>query len=271
VIDELDRELAALGMPARRRRRIRLELEDHLACDPSADLGDPHELARQFANELGTVLARRAGFVTFALLAPFGLLFGALFLLASVRHGNPSLALTVGLVLGVQLAFVGGVLGLLRAWRLRRSVVIPAGEARILLRRAALAIAGAALTAGALWYFASGYYGDFRWTSGALPWVAFGCGCAVVVLGAAVVVRAWRLLPVEEGETHDLSFDLGVAAGPWSLALVLAGGVAVCIALGGVAQSDPIDGLVRGLADGLLCLAGFAALGRPLGLRRQPS
>jgi hypothetical protein len=47
--------------------------------------------------------------------------------------------------------------------------------------------------------------------------------------------------------------------------------MAACIALGEVVQSDPMDGLVRGVADGLVCLVGIGLLGRPLGLRRQPS
>jgi len=34
-----------------------------------------------------------------------------------------------------------------------------------------------------------------------------------------------------------------------------------------VVQDDPFDGLARALADGLLCLGGFAVLGRYLGLR----
>jgi len=271
VIDELDRELAAVGVPARRRRRIRLELEDHLACDPSADLGDPQELARQFADELGTAYARRVGVAIFVVLAPFGLLVGALFLFASVRLGNPPLALTVALAVGVQSAFVGGTLAVLRAWRLRRLAVIPRGEAQILLCRAGLAVGGAALTAVALLYYATGFYQDFWWTVRLLPWVAVGLGGAAVFLGGAAIARAWRLLPVAEGETHDLSFDLGVTAGPWQLALLIATAVAICIALAGVVQSDPIDGVARGLADGLLCLAAFAMFGRALGLRRQPS
>jgi hypothetical protein len=269
VIDELDRELVAAGVPARRRRRIRLEFEDHLACDPAADLGDPRELARQFADELGTAYARRAGFAVLALLAPFGLLFGALFLLASVRTGNPTPALTLALVVGVQLAFVGGTLAALRAWRLRRSAVIPAGEARIVLRRAGIAILGAALTLVALLYFASGFYGIFRWTFSALPWITFGAGVVAVLLGTAAVVRAWRLLPVADGETHDLSFDLGLNVSPWCIALVLAAVVALLIGLAGAVQADPIDGLARGVADGLLCLISFALFGRALGLRRR--
>lgn len=269
MIDDLDRELIAVGVPARRRRRIRLELEDHLACDPGADLGDPQALARQFADELGTAYARRAGVTVFAVLVPFGLLFCVMFLLASVRTGNPTLALTLALVVGVQLAFVGGVLAVLRAWRLRRLVVIPAEEARVLLRRAGVAIGGAALTLIALLYFASGFYGIFRWRFTALSWVTVGVGALAVLLGGVAVVRAWRLLPVADGEPYDLSFDLGVGASPWRIALVAATAVALSIALAGVVQSDPIDGLARGVADGLLCLAGFALLGRALGLRRR--
>jgi hypothetical protein len=179
------------------------------------------------------------------------------------------LALMLALVVGAQLAFVGGTLAVLRAWRLRRLAVIPAAEARIVLRRAGLAVAGAALTAVALWYLASGFYEDFWWTVGPVPWVTVGVGAAVVVLGSGAIVRAWRLLPVAEGGTHDLSFDLGLDLDPWLLAFLIAGAVALCIALAGVVQSDPLDGLARGLADGALCLGAFALLGRPLGLRKS--
>lgn len=270
MIDELDRELRAVGVPARRRRRITLELEDHLACDPDADLGDPRALARQFADELGTALARRAGLAIVVLLAPLGILTVAFFLFASVRVSYPPLALTLALLVGVQLAFVGGALAATRAWRLRRLVVIPAVEAGVLVRRAGLAVAGAALTTVPLGYLASGFY-PFVWTSRPLAWVTFAAGAAAVLLGSAAVIRAWRLQPITDGEAHDLSFDLGLNVDPWRIALRAAGAVALCITLAGVVQSDPVDGLAGGLADGSLCLAGFALFGRPLGLRRQAS
>jgi hypothetical protein len=72
----------------------------------------------------------------------------------------------------------------------------------------------------------------------------------------------------------DLFDDLGglvppaLRGRPWRFALAVAGALAVAIALAGVVQSDPFDGLARGLADGAACLAGFAVLGRYLGLRR---
>ncbi len=55
---------------------------------------------------------------------------------------------------------------------------------------------------------------------------------------------------------------------PWKLAIGLAAAILVVLAVAGVAQSDPYDGALRGLADGLACLLGFGLLGRYLGLRR---
>ncbi|HEY2354791.1 MAG TPA: hypothetical protein VGH79_07850 [Gaiellaceae bacterium] len=269
MIDALDRELRARGVPARRRRRIRLELEDHLACNPSADLGDPVALARQFADELGTAYARRAGFGAFLALVPLGVSFMALFAFTAVYTTSAPSALTLELVIGVQLAFVGGMLALLRAWRLRRAVVVPAAEARVLHRRAALGLGGGVLTEIGLVLLASGYYPDVQWHEPALAWLTAAVGAASLFAGGCVLVRASRLTPVAEGVARDLSFDLGVDASPRHLAFAIAGAVALCIAVAGVVQADPFDGLVRAVGDGLLCLAGFAVLGRPLGLRKS--
>ena len=64
-LDDLRRELAQVGMRPRRADRIVTEFEDHLASNPDAPLGEPEAIARQFANELGTGLARRASFRAF--------------------------------------------------------------------------------------------------------------------------------------------------------------------------------------------------------------
>src|SRR4030095_5438125 len=58
VIDELERELASVGIRGRRRERILAEFADHLACDPGAQLGDPRELAAEVANHLAGDSAR---------------------------------------------------------------------------------------------------------------------------------------------------------------------------------------------------------------------
>jgi hypothetical protein len=250
VIDRLDRELAALGVPARRRRRIRVELEDHLACDPSADLGDPAELARRFADELGAAYARRAAYSVFLALVPVGVLSGVL---ALVSHGT----VNVGTILGGQLAFVGGTLALLRAWRLRRATVVTAADATFLRRRVLLGIGGGLLTLASIAVA----------TQRPLALLSVASGAVVLAVAAAACLAAIRIRPVAAGGAHDFSFDVGVRADPWRLALWIAAAVVVCIAVAGIVQSDPLDGLVRAFGDGLLCLAGFAALGRPLGLR----
>lgn len=246
MIRDLDRELRAAGIRRARRLRILAELEDHLACDPGAQLGDPRALARQFADELGTVYARRAGFVSFLALVPFGLAFGALFALDQVAN--------VAVVLGTQLAFVGGTLAALRAWRIRRALVVPAAQATMLLRRGSLAVAGAAMTAGGL-------------VPSSIPVAAIGF--ASVALSGAALARAARLRPGAAGPAAgDLATDLGRTESPWRLALLIAGAVALCIAVAGAVQDDPFDGLLRAVLDGLVCLGGFAVLGRSLGLRR---
>jgi hypothetical protein len=245
VIAELERELHAVGIPRARRARILAEIADHLACDPSADLGEPRVIARRFADELGTAYARRAGFASFLALAPFG--FACVVLFALHRTVN------VPIVLGTQLAFVGGTLAALRAWRIRRAVAVPAAQASIVLRRVGLALAGTALTAGGLF-------------PASVPVAAIGCASAAVC--AAALVRAARLRPADGAPADgDLATDLGIDETPWRLALLIAGGVALCIAVAGAVQADGIDGALRGLVDGSACLAGFAVLGRPLGLR----
>jgi hypothetical protein len=268
-LDELERELRAARVPGARRRRIVAELADHLACDPTAveRLGDPRSLARRFADELGTSFARRAAVGSFLALVPLGVLFAVLFALTALYTTNVAAGLTLALVFGTQLAFVGGTLGLLRAWRLRDVAVIPAAEARVLLRRAGVGIAGGGIVVVALYLLASGRWLGVQWSAPALAWTTVAVGAASVLFGAAVVVRGLRLIPRAGGEPADFAFDLGVTADPWLLALAIAAGVAACIAVAGVVQGDPIDGLIRAFGDGLLCLAGFGVLGRPLGLR----
>ncbi|HEY3551046.1 MAG TPA: hypothetical protein VGK69_08340 [Gaiellaceae bacterium] len=268
-LDELDRELRRTRIPGARRRRIRAEFADHLACDPTAGerLGEPGVLARRFADELGTTFSRRAAFAAFLALVPVGAMTVALFALAARYTTNVDVGATVILVVAVQFSFAGGTLAFVRAWRLR-SAVVAAAEGRVLRRRAAVGLASGAVTVSVLAALVSGRYGGLQVSSPPLAWTTVSVAAASIAAGALVLVRAAGLRPMAEGAAGDLSFDLGLDADPWRLALWIAGTLALCIALAGVVQSDPIDGAVRGLGDGLVCLAGFAALGRPLGLRR---
>jgi hypothetical protein len=277
-LEEVRRELWAAGVPTRRRRRIAAELEDHLACDPSAAerLGDPRELARRFADEVGTVLSRRAAYGVFLALAPLGVMFGALFALLGPAGYTASKPNFVGAatIFGTQIAFVGGTLALLRAWRIRRDLVVPAAQSRILLRRAGFAVVGGALTVAGIAAGAESATGVAGWFA-PLAYATAGVGALTLTMATVALCHAYRLQPVAAGRASgDLESDLGpmvpamLRGGTWRLPLAIAGLVVLCIALAGAVQDDPFDGLARALLDGLACLAGFALLGRFLGLRR---
>jgi hypothetical protein len=277
-LEEVRRELAAAHIPAGRRRRIVAEFEDHLQCDPSAAarLGNPAELARRFADEVGTALSRRAAFAVFAGLVPLGLMFVLLFALLGPANFTSSDPNFVGgaVILGTQVAFVGGMLALLRAWRLRRATVVPAAQSAVLLRRCALGLAGGLLTIAGIVVGAAQTVPDVAAWFAPLAYAIAAVGAVTLAAASVPFGRALRLQPVGTGAASgDLESDLGslVPAGlrgrPWRLAIAIAALVALCISLAGVVQGDTFDGLARAFADGLACLIGFAALGRWLGLR----
>jgi uncharacterized membrane protein YbhN (UPF0104 family) len=282
-LESLSSELATVGIRGRLRRRILLEIGDHLDSDPQARLGAPGDLARQFADELGTTRARRAALVTFAALAV-----AAAMLLVSwagskatgvawPRVHPPSRPVAnlafVLLAIGSQVAFAAGVLGVVRALRRRSALVVPRAEATVIGRRAIVALlAGVAAMAGLALIGFEFRRGQPAWW---MPVTLAGAGVAAGGLLAAMVIvaAALRLRPVAPGEAGDLFVDLGplappvLRARPWRLALAVAAALAVIITVGGALQSDGYDGAVRGVADGLACLAGFALLGPYLGLR----
>lgn len=280
-LETLDSELAAVGIRGRRRARIRRELADHLDCDPQAQLGTPSDLARQFADELGTTFARRAAFVAFAGLAltavflAVGLLSAQGQVFASRSSARPLLA-DVGAwltVMGAQVALVAGLLAALRAFRLRGDGVVSRAEAVTIVRRASVGIGAGIVTMVGLGLSALAlrHHTPSSWTPLALGLA--GGGIVVLLTTMPMVASAARTRPVAEGAAGDLSEDLGplmptsLKVRPWRFAIAVALAVAVVIAVAGVIQSDPFDGALRGLADGAACFAGFAGLGRYLSLR----
>jgi hypothetical protein len=150
---DLSAELGGRGVRGRRRRRILAEAEDHLRSDSDAArrFGDPAAIAQAFADDIGTRGALRAPLWAFAALAVAGLFYGAMFVAwsglgAAGSDGAPGAFQTVaagraswlglvaagGLVVAPQMAFVTGVLALLRALRLRGRSPVPAAEVRAL-------------------------------------------------------------------------------------------------------------------------------------------
>jgi hypothetical protein len=282
-VDELSNALADVGISRSLRRRILAEFTDHLACDPEAELGAPRALARQFADELGTARARRAGLTTFLALALAGALFGVVLLTspgaAAFTNGAPPDSPLLGrlanlvAVLAPQLALVTGTLAGLRVLRRRSEPVIPRAEAVIIARRALLGVLAGFASMAALALMAIEFHRDVPswWMTFALIASAVGAGALAFVTPAAF--SAARTLPAAEGSAGDLFDDLGaVVPGrlrgrPWWFAVTVAAGVALAITVAGFAGSDGYDGALRGLLDALACLGGFALLGRYLGLR----
>lgn len=277
-LQDLNSELSRVGFRGARRQRIIDEFSDHLACDPSAELGEPRVLAEQFADELGTSQARTAAFTAFGALAVLGaVLVVRLVSMGPFNRIQGSPGDTLGILVGVmaaQIAFVSGGLALVRSLRLRGRPTIPADEARILGRRAGVGLAAGALATIAIPLRAAA-------TPGQTPSTVWSVVTIVVALGAVVVaipavVRAARLRPVCPGQAEDLLADFGpfrplvaalTGASPTRFALLSGGAIAVLIAVAGVVADDPYDGILRGLMEAAVYLGAYALLGRYLGLR----
>ena len=282
-VGALSEELARVGIGGRLHRRILAEIGDHLESDPEAALGDPADLARQFADELGTARARRGAYAAFAVLVFAAAVLGASWLgskatgLAWPRVHPPSRILAdvafALVVIGSQVAFVSGVLAAGRALRHRGALVLPRAEATVITRRALVALlAGIGTMAGVALIAVELHVGQPSWW---MPATLAGAvvGLCLLIGAASVALAALRTRPAADGQAGDVFADLGPLAPPplrgrpWAFALTVAAAVAVVITLAGVLQSDGYDGALRGLADGAACLAGFAVLGRYLGLR----
>lgn len=276
-LDQLSSELTAAGIRGARHRRIVAEFADHLHENPAADLGAPEAIARQFADELGTSFARRAALAAFAALAVAGILVAArgasLMPFTSEGFGPAdTVSLLVALLAG-QVAFAAGSLGVLRAWRLRRSASIPRREATVLARRA-----GVGLAAGAVTVLAMPLGQVVRIHGGAtnslVPgwwWAGMIVSLVALATAAPALLRAARLRPLAGGSGGDLLADLGPvgapARTPTRFALLFAAALVVLVAAAGVVADDPYDGILRGLVEGGACFGGYLVLGRYLGLK----
>ncbi|MGH2835313.1 MAG: hypothetical protein ACRDLT_09500 [Solirubrobacteraceae bacterium] len=282
-LEALESELKTAGIPSARRARIIAEFADHLHEDADARLGAPRELARQFADELGTRLARTAAFRTFGALAFVAVALGAMFLAVgrmraltmSTQNHTPTpgwaAPILMFAVLAGQVALAAGGTALLRTWWLRRQPVINAREATVLARRSAVGIAGGAVALLALPTMALAFHrqAGVAWTITA--WVLTGVGFLALAAVVPSVRAGTRLRPEVAGQAGDLIDDLG----PWAptgltpvrLAWLVAAAIVVALGAAGAVTDDPYDGIARGVFDAAACMTGFMVLGRYLGLR----
>jgi len=276
-LDALSSELGNVGVRGRLRRRILAESEDHLRSDPDAveRFGAPAELANAFAAELGTRASRRAAVGAFLALGVAGGVYALSFVGASFAGHPPpdtwpllaQLAL-VAVIIAPQISFVAGSLALVRVLR-RREPVLPSAELTVINRRTSIALAFGLVTMVALGLLAFELKNE-----SASWWVAFTlAGVAIatplLVLAALPAAVASRLRPLVAGDAGDLFDDLGFGrTNPWRFAGMVALALGFVVFLVAAVQGDPFDGALNGAAEALACLAGFAALGRYLSLRR---
>jgi len=263
VIAELARELAHVGIRGRQRQRILTELADHLACDATADLGDPRELAQQFADDLAVQTTRRAALWSFGALALVAVAVGVpevtLPRVPDIFGGrSPLLAApaTLAVVLGAQIAFAAGCLAVLRALRRPQDVTL-------VRRRTAVAVAAGAATA-----LGSALYALNFWDEVPMWWGLLAVGAAATALlplaaPAAACIRATRLRVSSRDPAPGLAADLGSAASPLAI-----GGAAVLLILLGtsVAERSLTEGALRGGFEAVAFATCFLALRRPLAL-----
>jgi hypothetical protein len=273
-VAELRSELRSIGFGPRLVERVVAEVEDHLRCDPQAELGPANVVAERFALELGTARTRLAARASFGSLALTALILLGVTRAISAAGGYPPSAAQpwpvglsgLGLVAFGQIAFVAGLLTLARGARRNLS----GADLRLVQRRASVALAAGALTSASLFVHALELRPMPTW------WIRLavaGAAVSFVPLAAATValVRAARIAPAPLGVAAGLSGDLPRplqrhAAGVLvSLGLLAVGFVTVS---GAVLESSGVEGLLRGAIEGAGLLAGVAVLGRRLGLRR---
>lgn len=288
-LSDLAAALEARRIPRRERRRILLELEDHLECAPGCEsrMGDPRELASRFADELATSEARSSAFQAFGALAVTAVALVASQLALGAGGSYPgfdhglSLALLfpalLGMVVAPQAALVAGTLAAVRALRRRGRRRLPAAEIALIRRRSRVALGAGLATMGGLEL----YVADF---SQRLPGWWLGMTAALGVVGTAALLTAWRRLARTAavvggtpGPAGDLLEDLPLPGAdwlrraPWRIGAVasLLAGLAIT-AVTGHAEHSLLEGLQRGMLEGIAAAVGFTLLGRTIGARPAP-
>jgi len=258
-------ELARVGIRGRLARRIVLELEDHLRCDPAANVGAPREIAERFAAELRVPRTRRSTYAGFGALALTAVLLGVPTRGMSAAGGWPDVFGVRGLVaslggltmaLGGQVALVTGILAL---WRILRRPSAPA-DLRFVQRPLETAlVAGAVVLAGEAMQAVA--------LQPALPgwWFALSCSAVLVPVlalgGAAHSLRgAVALTPPVELPPRGFPLPLAVAIGVAATGIMAVGST--------FTESSVVEGVTRGVIEAVAFTACFVVLGRRLGIRR---
>jgi hypothetical protein len=287
-LDQLAAELGARGVPGPQRRRIVLELRDHIECEPGCEdrLGDPGELATSFADELATSRARGSAFWSVGALALAALALVTSQLAIGRAGGHPgygngiSIALFIpallGMLLAPQVALVAGSLAALRAARRRSTPRLPAAEIALIERRTRVALAAGLATVGGLALylvnFAPRLPGWYLGLVGALS----GAAAVALLVAFRGLTRAQAIVSGVAGPGGDVFDDIPIIGRqwlrrrPWRLGVIgsLLIGIAAVL-FTAHAERSLIEGLERGIPEALALALGFALLGRVVGLRPE--
>ena len=278
---ELSAELGSVGIRGAQRRRILAEAEDHLRESGDPDrFGDPALVAARFADELATSGARRVAWGSVVALAPAGIAYAILFSLpapwpdiTAARSVPVALVAAATMVLAPQISFAAGLLAAAGAWRLRSQVAAPVRAITLLRHRAGVALAAGATSLLAVMvttYEFSAWISNWRV---ALTLSLAGASLVPIAVGAFALRNTAALRPQTAGEAGDVFDDLApvfdrlpleLRGRPWRFCLLFAVAVAALALLGGGVLNE---GPRNAVAEFSAVCAGFAALGRYLGLR----
>jgi hypothetical protein len=283
--DDLADELAGRGVPTRQRAAILLEMEDHIACEPASvtRLGDPRQLAGEFADELGAAGARGAVGWVFGALALTAVVLVASQLALGVGGGYPgfdhgysvglAIAAILGMFIGPQVALVAGSLAALRALRRRSEAVLPSAEIGLLRRRAWVGLGGGLACAVGLELYVINFLGVIATWWLALVGGLAGLAIAGLLASARRLRATGRVVVGASGPAGDVFDDLPplrpLRGQPWRLCLLVAGGVSLLMTVAEWhAEHSLAEGLERGVFEGVAATLGFLALGRAIGARQ---
>jgi len=297
-LHELECELRRVGVGGADAQRLLQEAREHLRdaarehgeAGAVAAFGPAQSLAAVVAAELATSRTRWAAYLAFAALAPAGLAYAVLFLTAPAAHASEAVSGAVpglgplafaGAVFFPQLAFVCGVLAVVRAARARAETELPAADLAVVRRRTGFALAAGALTLASVAVFALDQHSVVRgwWLAASL--VALGVFTPALAMVGIANVRAGRPAAGAGGLTGTAVDDVAaviasvpvlsgirVPSEPRRFALAVAAVAALAVAVAGIAQGDPFDGATRAVAEGVAVLGCYCMFGRQLGLRR---
>lgn len=261
---DLRAELTRVGIRGRLAQRIEIELADHLACEPAAQLGEPRLIAERFAEELRLPATRRTTFRAFGALALTALALGIALRTTQMTGGWPAVSATRGLfvslgglaiVFGVQVALVAGLLAL---WRVVWGTTTD-GDLRLVQRRVGLALAGGGVVlAGQAVQAAALQPLQPRW------WL--------LVALFALVIPALTLGRAAHGLRGAVSITRAVQparrAFPRPLVAALGVGAVATVCVGSAfAEHSWSEGLTRGAIEAVAFTGCFAAFGRYVGIR----